>query len=284
MFLRVQRYVQLNTQFYWHGYAGLFIILVSEILMFEDIEPVSTFFTPIVWTGYIMFADAIIYKIKGSSLLVDRAKEFVIMIPLSIFIWLIFEWYNLFLRNWVYVGLPDSDAIRFFGYAWSFATILPGIFQTTELLEAVLPFNKLRCVPWKLNKTILSLRMVVGAVFCIFPLFMPDYAQPFLFIFVWIGFVFLVDPINYLFNRQSLLGDLEKGLPGRFWSLMAAGYVCGVLWEFWNYWANGKWVYTVPILSNIKIFEMPVFGFLGFGPFALECYILYIFIRGRFSD
>jgi len=51
------------------------------------------------------------------------------------------------------------------------------------------------------------------------------------------------------------------------------------LWEFWNYWALTKWTYTVPFFGNVKIFEMPVLGFLGFPPFAVECWVMYIFLR-----
>jgi len=53
-----------------------------------------------------------------------------------------------------------------------------------------------------------------------------------------------------------------------------AGLICGGLWEFWNFWAYTKWLYSVPYLENLKWFEMPPLGFLGFLPFALECYVL----------
>jgi hypothetical protein len=52
-----------------------------------------------------------------------------------------------------------------------------------------------------------------------------------------------------------------------------------VLWEFFNYWAIAKWTYTVPYFGNVKIFEMPVLGYLGFPPFAVECWVFYIFVR-----
>jgi hypothetical protein len=29
----------------------------------------------------------------------------------------------------------------------------------------------------------------------------------------------------------------------------------------------------------VKLFEMPVLGFLGFPPFALECFLMYRFVR-----
>ena len=44
-------------------------------------------------------------------------------------------------------------------------------------------------------------------------------------------------------------------------------------------WAISKWTYTVPYFGNVKIFEMPVLGFLGFPPFAIECWAIYIFCR-----
>jgi len=34
--------------------------------------------------------------------------------------------------------------------------------------------------------------------------------------------------------------------------------------------------YTFPMFQNIKIFEMPVPGYLGFLPFALECFSMYV--------
>src|SRR5208283_5641891 len=49
---------------------------------------------------------------------------------------------------------------------------------------------------------------------------------------------------------------------------------CGLLWELWNFRAGSKWIYTVPHAGFLKIFEMSLFGFLGFPPFALECYAM----------
>ena len=62
-------------------------------------------------------------------------------------------------------------------------------------------------------------------------------------------------------------------------NLALSGLLCGVLWEFWNYWARAKWHYTVPIMENLKLFEMPVPGYLGFPAFAIECFTMYVFVR-----
>ena len=51
---------------------------------------------------------------------------------------------------------------------------------------------------------------------------------------------------------------------------LLAGMICGLLWEFWNYWSLTKWVYTVPFFEDMKVFEMPAPGYLGFALFGLE--------------
>jgi hypothetical protein len=60
---------------------------------------------------------------------------------------------------------------------------------------------------------------------------------------------------------------------------LAAGLICGLWWEAWNYFAITKWVYTLPVLNFWKVFEMPLLGFLGFPPFALECAVMYNFLK-----
>jgi len=58
-----------------------------------------------------------------------------------------------------------------------------------------------------------------------------------------------------------------------------AGFISGVFWEFWNYWATTRWVYDVPYFGYVKLFEMPVLGFLGFMPFIVESFAIYVFVR-----
>jgi hypothetical protein len=101
---------------------------------------------------------------------------------------------------------------------------------------------------------------------------------------IWLSFILLLDPLNALRGWPSIVGDLARGDWRRLSSLLGAGLVCGFLWEFFNYWALSKWTYTVPYFGNIKIFEMPVLGFLGFPPFAIECWAMYIFVRSLLSS
>jgi len=99
------------------------------------------------------------------------------------------------------------------------------------------------------------------------PLVWPDVFFP----LAWGSLVFLLEPWNRRHARRSVLRDLESGEAGPLVRTLLAGLVSGFLWELWNFWARTKWVYTVPGVEALKVFEMPLLGFLGFPPFAVEC-------------
>ncbi len=56
--------------------------------------------------------------------------------------------------------------------------------------------------------------------------------------------------------------------------------VCGFFWEMWNYFSYPKWQYTVPGVSFLHIFEMPLLGYGGYLPFAMELHALYHLAAG----
>ncbi len=266
----------------FHGWIGLSIIGGSEISLFAGVSFVRTYFTPLVWSGYILFMDSLVYKKMGTSLILNHPKEFVLMLPLSIGFWSIFEFYNLYLQNWHYVGLPENIFLRGMGYAWAFATIWPAILITAEALESWRPLSPHRMKPFLLPKKYFIIFMAFGLSCLISPFLSPPGIAHYLAAPVWLGFIFLLDPLNYWMGGKSLLGDLEKGNPRPLYHLLLSGIICGILWEFWNYWAGAKWYYTVPILGQVKIFEMPILGYAGFPPFAVECYVLYEFVKNLF--
>ena len=111
------------------------------------------------------------------------------------------------------------------------------------------------------------------------PFFVPRGVAVYLAAPVWLGFIFLLDPINRSLGDASLMRELKSGEYDRIENLVLSGLLCGVLWEFWNYWSRSKWHYTVPIMPQVKIFEMPLPGYLGFPAFALECFTMYTFAR-----
>ena len=259
-----------------YGWMGLVALGCAEWLMFRGVEPVLSFFTPIAWTAYLLIADAALFAISGRSILRGAPLELARMALLSIPLWLIFEAYNLRLANWTYVGLPVNPLARWFGFAWSFATITPGILLTAELVESFGWFSRPRR-PLQFSSATERGMVFAGAAMLVIPLLLPRWISSYLFVFVWVGFIFFLDPLLKRRGAPSLLGDLAHGRAGRLCSLLVSGWVCGWLWEFWNFWASAKWHYIFPILQQWKIFEMPAPGFLGFLPFAVECFLLYVF-------
>lgn len=199
------------------------------------------------------------------------------MCALSIPAWLIFELYNLHLRNWIYVGVPGPFWNFALGAAWAFATIFPGIFETADLIHCAWA-GRLRSRPWGARRLRAWPWMLLGAAMVAGPLVAPAAWAPYWFGPVWAGWVLVLDPLNRAWGWPSLLGDVERGRPGRSVALLLAGAACGFFWEFWNYWALARWEYVFPIFHRFRIFAMPVPGFLGFPPFALECFALYIFL------
>jgi hypothetical protein len=273
-----------------HFWIGVVTLALSEGAMLAHVEPFWTWHTPFAWTGYILILDGIIYTKRRSSWLTRHFREFVFLAFMSIPLWVVFEGYNLLIKNWHYINLPDNLLLRYFGYAWAFATISPGIFLTAELVailrgarrtgstEADAESRRLLRVDYELA-TADYVSVVFGAAMLLLPIIWPS---PYLAAPVFLGFIFLLDPINAWSGDDSLLRDFRNGTYERMTNLLIAGFICGGLWEFWNFWARAKWIYTVPIVGNVKIFEMPVLGYFGFPPFALECFAMYVFARRLF--
>ncbi len=259
-----------------HGIFGIFLLALSEILLFKKVDPFYSWFYCFAWWSYILIIDAIIYRLKGNSLILNRTKEFFLMIPWSVFIWLIFEAANLSLENWYYINLPHSIVERWSGYAVAYGTVLPGLFETTEFLESFMFKSSPHPLPLPTGErgrvrgghTVLIL---LGTICLVSSVAVPAY----FFSLIWVGFIFLLEPFNYRFGGRSLLKDLEEGSPRKIYLLLVAGLICGFFWELWNFWACSKWVYTVPFFEKWKGFEMPFLGFLGFPPFAVQAYVMY---------
>ena len=261
---------------YRHGFIGAAVIATAEILLFRGNRFVGTFFTPLVWSGYIIVADSIVAAVKGESPLTRRRKEFLISLPLSIIAWYVFEGVNLLLKNWTYVNLPEGTVTRWVGYAWSYATIFPAIFINAELIELVIGSRLASRRPLAMSRGMLNAFFYTGFILFVITLLFPStYLCP----LPWISVLLWFEGMNSWLGAGSFSQRLRKGDYTLFASLLVSGLVSGLLWEFWNYRALTKWHYSVPYLANVKLFEMPVLGFLGFPPFALECFLMYRFLR-----
>jgi hypothetical protein len=265
----------------WYGWLGLSIVVVAEICLFAHQPFVSKWFTPIVWTGYIFFADALALHLRGHSLIHDRPREALMLVWISVGCWLLFEAYNIRLQNWYYVGVPEHPVERNWAYLWSFATIMPGIFETADVLEGLDFLCNLGAKPRTFSPTLLAAMFVVGLAFVTIPPLLPVNVTRYTFGFVWLGFIFLLEPINLQLGIESPLEEWGHGNLQPALRLLGAGMIVGCLWEFWNFGATSGWRYTVPwpLDFGVYYFRMPVLGLLGFPPFAWEARAMFQLLK-----
>lgn len=232
------------------------------------------------WLGYILTVDALVAW-RGSSLLTRNPREFVALFLLSAPVWWLFEGMNNFVLNWHYIDTQDFSFWRVLLIgSIDFSTVIPAVFETTALVSTFRFVERLRgnrrfmispALPWML--------MYAGAFAFAAVVLVPQFAFP----LAWIWLVLVVDPLNYLRGRASLLGQISRGDWRMVAALAIAAAICGVFWEMWNYFAMPKWFYTVPFVGLLKIFEMPLLGYGGYWPFAWELYALYHLLWGVIS-
>jgi hypothetical protein len=239
------------------------------------VEPFVSWYYQLAWWSYIFFIDALNRRLAGRSLLRDEPRRFLWLAGVSVALWTFFEALNFRLGNWYYVMDHPVRAVGWAGGVVAFATVLPALFETEALLRnlGVLRSGPVAPLRWSRARTISCL--VLGLACFTLPLAWPQLFFP----LTWGSFIFLLEPWNRRHAATSLLRDLERGEAGPALRWLLAGLVCGVLWETWNYWARVKWIYTVPGFESLKVFEMPLAGFLGFPPFALECVAIVAFLE-----
>ena len=262
-----------------YGFIGILLIVLVQINFFLKIQPFANWYFPIVWFGYILIIDAIVYKLRKNSLISNRFYQFLGMIIISMVLWWIFEFVNLPVKNWGYTGLQGLNTkINLFA-SLSFSTVLPALFETVELIRSIHLFDKKKLKKkHNITKTFLHTMILIG-VFCfVAPIVLPRFAFP----LIWLSFFFILDPINYLHGQPSIIRHLKDKKLAIPLSLLLAGIILGFFWEFWNYWAIPKWTYDIPFVGFFKIFEMPILGYLGYFPFSFELYAMYWFIRSLF--
>jgi hypothetical protein len=243
--------------------------LASSIAMVQRQEPFYTWFYSFAWWSHILFIESFLFSRGHATLLFNNPARFLLLLPLSVTIWLIFEVFNFRMQNWHYLHLPSSRGLRWLGYTMAYATVLPALFATKNLLDFLGLFRETR----NIFEGVVRFKdhfVVIGMAMLALPLLFPRIFFP----FVWLGFVFLLEPLNYRSRAGSLLRDFEEGSSRNLYLLLMSGLICGVLWECWNFWAGSKWVYSLSYLEFLRLFEMPIFGFLGFPPFAVECYVM----------
>ncbi len=253
------------------------VLGAAVVLLVRQVPPVPTWFYDLAWWPTLVILDTLAVRRGGESLFA-RPRVLAAMLWWSAVIWLGFEALNFRLQNWYYVFLPAHPVERWVGITLSFATVVPAVLLPERLLDRLGVGRNLRTAGFGLRPRHLAIAAGLGIAALAAVLAWPRVLYPLTWGAVWL----VAEPLLYRSDpERSLLADLARGRPGRIVRLMAAGLLAGALWETFNAAARGKWIYTVPLLEDLKLFEMPPLGFLGFPFFALEVWSLYHLLAPR---
>jgi hypothetical protein len=229
------------------------------------------------WLGYILTVDALTSLRSGSSLWERGRLRFASLFLASVPLWWLFEAINARVGNWSY---QVPHVMSWFAYraesSLAFSTVVPAIFVTAELYRTFAwPFRAGRWIALRPGNRGWPLFSAAGLTMIGLTLLWPDLFFP----LVWIGLFFLIDPVNRLLGGRSIAQQVERGWWGTVWLLFAAGLTCGFFWEMWNSRAMPKWTYDIAYAERLHLFEMPILGYGGYFPFALETYALVMLVN-----
>jgi hypothetical protein len=261
-----------------YAYMGAALNIAAWTSSWAQIGPSHyTFFA--IWFGFILVLDGLNVARTGTSPLARSRRGFVAMFLISCPFWWTFELLNVPVQNWHYIlDQPYSTLAYVLIASLNFSTVLPAVMEIAELLATV-PRLRPRLRPPEVGPRVSYLAaagwLVLGVVTVALPFFFPHYAYG----LIWLCLAFLLDPINNLAQRKSALGHLLAGDWRFIVTVPLAGICCGFFWEMWNSRALPKWYYTVPGLdAGPHLFAMPIPGYLGYLPFAVELFAMYQFV------
>jgi len=156
---------------------------------------------------------------------------------------------------------------------------MPAVFETAELV-GTFKWIKNISISKKIipdNKT-LRIFLVTGIMILSLIIIFPKIFYP----FVWISVFLLIEPLNVKLGNRSILKYTSAGEWSPLFAFALGGLICGFFWELWNYFSYPKWIYNLPMVNVLHLFEMPLPGYIGYLPFPLELFAIYHLITGIF--
>ena len=227
-------------------------------------------FAPL-WLGYVCALDGWTEMRTGTSLCARSPRAFAALFAISVPLWWLFELVNERLANWHYVGREHFSDLEYalFG-SLSFSTVVPAVLVSAEWMRGMRWVERFahgpRLVP---RPALVAGFALLGLGTLVVLLTWPRAAYP----LVWVSGVFLLEALALVLRRRSLSADLARGDWRPWFALWAGGLFTGFFWELWNVRSYPKWIYDTPGVTRPKLFEMPLLGYLGYLPFALEVYL-----------
>jgi len=265
-----------------HGWIGFSFVVLFWILNWMLTGPRTHWgFFPL-WLGYCLAIDGLVYWRTGTSLLTRSPRKYIGLFIVSAPVWWIFELLNLRTQNWTYIGAEIFTPLQYvFWTTLSFTTVVPAVFGSAEFFASFAFVKRLKPglrigTDQRTTVAFFVVGWLMLALLLIFP--------KIFFGFIWLSVYFILEPLNVWLGNRSLANWTAKGDWRPVISLWLGVLLTAFFWEMWNYYAYPKWIYHVPIADWLHIFEMPLLGYGGYLPFALELYALYHLMSGWFGD
>jgi hypothetical protein len=263
--------------FPWWGWAAgsagamAWVLAWSRFPWMTALQPHT--FTPL-WLAYIAVINALCCRRTGRSLLTHRPLFLLSLFPTSALFWWFFEYLNRFVQNWYYVG-ERFGSWEYFWYATlPFATVLPAVLSTQELIRSFTGFQRAfgrvrplsgfghPILPWAALAAASGGLAAIG----VWPSFFHS--------LVWVAPLVIIVALKSLRHETHPLQDLTTTDWTGIASAALAALMCGFFWEMWNFYSLAKWKYSIPFVHCFEIFEMPLLGYAGYLPFGLECAVI----------
>ena len=250
------------------GWLGLLLLAVCWPLNWTlpGMRTAYLFFP--LWLGYILAVDALVLTRTGTSLWARSRREFILLFAASAPAWWLFEAINRRTGNWEYLGSQAFSEVEYCLLCTiSFSTVMPAVFEAAELARSFRWMDRLASGPRLRSTPGLNFGLFLGGTAMLgLTLAWPRIWYP----LVWISLVFILEPLNWWLGRRHLVQDLERGDWRPVAALGLGAVICGFFWEMWNYYSYPKWIYHTPGAQFLHVFEMPLLGYGGYVPFALE--------------
>ena len=230
------------------------------------------------WLGYILVVNGLVYIRKGNSLIDRSWLQWLFLFVISSPVWWLFEWMNQKTGYWEYTSLESFNRLEYVLYcSLNFSVVIPAIFAAAEWI------GTFHFIEYFQNLTKVLTTSFSRGIFFVFGwimlgivLLVPAYGLA----FMWMALFFIMDPINYWLGYKSIISETMTGNWKTVAGLWIGALITGFFWEMWNFYSDPKWIYHIPYVNFMYLFEMPALGYLGYLPFALELYSIYYFLVG----
>lgn len=261
-----------------HGWMGLGLVAVFWVANWS-LPGLRTHwgFFPL-WLGYILTVDALVWVRTGDSLLRRNRQAFIGLFFFSVPAWWLFEGINVRTENWQYEGREYFSTVSYALFSsLSFSTVMPAVFESAELAGTFRWIRgRGRRASFAVPPVFLNGMFALGCLMLVLLLAWPRYFFP----FVWLSLTGMLEPINFRRGNRTLLGSCAAGDWRPLLALATGCLICGFFWEMWNFYSYPRWVYRLPFLDALHVFEMPLAGYGGYLTFPLELFALYHLLQG----